>query len=256
MAVVTFLSDFGTKDHYVAAVKASILAINPGIQVIDLSHSINSFDISHAAYVLSNSFRLFQKGTVHLIAVNSTENVKSKILAVKLEDHYFVGSDSGIFSLISKQSPAAIVEIAKLDTTFVAKDILGPTAARIASGNDVYNMGNRIDGITKLFKREPKVTKKEIVGNVIHLDHYGNLITNITKMEFDKIIELNGSENFEIQIGREKYQKIHKDFRDTDPGECYILFNSIGNLQIGINQGNASELLGLRFDSPVFIYFQ
>lgn len=256
MAVITFLSDFGTKDHYVAAVKASILSINPGIQIIDLSHSISPYDISQAAYVLSHSFRLFPKGTVHLIAMNDSNEEQSRLVAVKLEDHYFVGSDSGIFSLLSDETPTATVLIPSQPSVFLAKDEFAPIAAKLASGADIHSMGKRLDGVSKLFRRQPKLTKKEIVGNIVHIDRYGNLISNINRIDFDKILELNQKKIFEIQIGREKYTKIQQHYSDADPGECCIVFNSSDQLEIGINLGNAAELLGLRFDSPIFIYFE
>lgn len=255
MAVVTFMSDFGNEDHYVAAVKAAILRVNPSLQIIDISHNIAPFDISHGAYVLSHSFRNFPPGTVHLIGLDSAEKGPGRALALKLEDHFFVGFDTGIFSIISDQAPAAKVEVLKNPSTFLVRDLLASIAAKLASGKDIQDLGQRIDDDLKLFSRQPKLTKKEIVGNVIRVDHYGNLITNILKKDFEKIQEVNGNAPYEIQFGRENYKRIHQSYDEADPGDCYILFNSDGHLQIGINKGDASKLLGLKYDSPVFIYF-
>jgi S-adenosylmethionine hydrolase len=255
MALVTFLSDFGVEDHYVASVKAALISVNPSVQVIDISHHIAPFDLSHAAYVLGNSFRKFPKGTVHLIAFDNAMKEPNRILAVKLEDHFFVGFDTGIFSLISSQAAHAKVEISQQASTFAARDILAPIAAKLASGQDIYDMGKRIDDDRQLVNRQPKLTKKQIVGNIIRVDHYGNLISNIEKKEFEKILELNGNASFEIQFGREKTNRLHSDYSQADHGDYFVLFNSDGYLQIGINKGNGAELLGLKHDSPVFIYF-
>lgn len=255
MALVTFLSDFGVEDHYVASVKAALLSINPSLQVIDISHQITPFDLSHAAYVLGNTFRKFPKGTVHLVAIDNAIKEPSRILAAKLEDHFFVGYDTGIFSLISSEATHVKVEINQPATTFSAKDVLAPIAARLASGQNIHEVGKRIDDDRQLVNRQPKLTKKQIVGNVIRVDHYGNLISNIEQKEFNKILELNGNAQFEIQFGREKVSKIHQNYAEAEHGDYFVLFNSDGYLQIGINKGNGSELLGLKHDSPVFIYF-
>lgn len=255
MAVVTFMSDFGTEDHYVAAVKAAILKVNPGVQIVDISHNIHPFDIAHASYVLKQSFRQFPTGTVHLVAIDSIGNAPSRVIACKLEDHLFVGVDSGIFSIISKQAPTAMVEINTQVSTFLARDQLASIAAQLASGKDIHDMGKRIDDDKKLFARQPKLTKREIVGNVIRVDHYGNLITNIEKTEFENIQKINGDASFNVLFGRQVYNRIHKNYNEAEPGDCYLIFNSDGNLQIGINKGHAADLLGLKHDSPVFIHF-
>ena len=133
MAIVTFLSDFGSTDHYVAAVKASIIKENPSIQVIDISHDIKMGDIGHAAFVLNEVFRDFPKGSVHLVCISNASKRDAKKVALKLEDHIFIGEDSGLFSLLSETEPAAIVDLNGVDiskSTFNAKDFLGPIAGK------------------------------------------------------------------------------------------------------------------------------
>lgn len=259
MALVTFMSDFGEEDHYVAVVKASLLKVNPSLQIIDISHRINPFDIAHAAYVLKGVYREFPKGSVHLVAVDPVMKGASKLIAVKVEDHLFVGTDSGLFSLISDQPIMAAVELNTLNpvaSTFRAKDILAPIAANLASGQNIHELGKPLMEIQKLIPRQVKLTKREIAGNVIRVDSYGNLITNIRKDDFEKIQEVNGGAPYEVRFGREQYQKLHSAFGDVDPGECFVFFNSDCYLQIGINKGHASDLLGLRLDAPVFINFE
>ncbi|MFY0599776.1 MAG: SAM-dependent chlorinase/fluorinase [Cyclobacteriaceae bacterium] len=259
MAVITFMSDFGEQDHYVAAVKASILVQNPGVTIVDISHRVKSGDIGHAGYLLQSVFRDFPKGTVHLCSVGSSGKSKDKLLCLKIEDHFFVGPDSGVFSLISEERPTAMVDVNALNSkpsTFPSKEILAPAAAKLAGGYNIHEMGPSIDEIQELFARKLKVTKKEIAGNVIRVDHYGNLITNINKKEFNIIQGLNGNSPFNITIGLENVRQINETYSDVDSGDCFVFFNSNDLLEIGINKGNAAELLGLKLDTPIIITFQ
>ncbi|RED97040.1 SAM hydrolase/SAM-dependent halogenase family protein [Marinoscillum furvescens] len=259
MALVTFMSDFGTEDHYVAAVKAAILRSNPSITVVDISHHISQSDIGHASYVLKSVYRDFPAGTVHLIGVDLASKEPSRYLAVKLEEHYFVGADSGMFSLLSTQRPTAIVDINSLnpvESSFAAKDILGPAAAALASGKNIHEMGPAVDGVQVLYARQLKASKREIAGNVVRVDHYGNLITNIDQGEFETINKINGNKPFEICFGRERVRKLNKLYHEVESGEVFVLYNSNRVLQIGIHNGNASELLGLNLDAPVSINFE
>lgn len=258
MSVITFMSDFGTEDHYVAAVKAVIIQHYPACTIVDLSHHIGQADIAHAAYVLKNVYNDFPEDTVHLCAVDAVGKEPSKLIAIKWNKHYFIGPDSGLFSLVDSMDNAEMVEIKSEishSSTFIAKDILAPAAAQLAKNKQIASLGDKYEQLNKLLARQLKVTKREIAGNVIRVDHYGNLITNIRKQEFDTIIKLNGNDRFQILFGREKSGKIHKSYHEVDSGECYIIFNSGGNIQIGINKGNASELLGLYLDAPIYIHF-
>ncbi len=115
MTLVTFLSDFGNEDHYVAAVKAAILSESSLVNIVDISHNINPFDIGHAAYVLSHAYKNFPEGTVHLIAVDPSDKNNHKALAVKMDNHFFVGCDSGIFSLISSKTQKKLLNYRKVN---------------------------------------------------------------------------------------------------------------------------------------------
>ncbi len=258
MAVITFMSDFGTQDHYVAAVKSQIIKVNPALNIIDISHDIKMFDLSHASFVMKHVYRDFPKGTVHLLAVDSVGRRSDKYLAIKVEEHYFICPDNGLISLITDQQPTSVVDINSLITnksTFPAKDVMAPAAAKLGSGGNIHDMGKPVDQYIQLIGRQVKATKREIVGNVVRVDHYGNLITNIVRSEFEKIYSLNEQRGFSIRAGREVFSKINQYFYQVDPGDCYLIFNSNGLLQIGINKGNASELLGLQRDAPIFIQF-
>ncbi len=249
------MSDFGTVDHYVAAVKAAIVSESPSQSITDITHDIRPFDISHAANVLRGVYNDFPKKTVHIVAVDTVKE-KPQALAIEMDGHFFVGFDSGLFSLLSDSKPDQIVSLPNEQSTFPAKDILATTALSIADGKSLNDLGQRMDAIQELYGRQLKVTKREIAGNVISVDHYGNLISNIHKSAFEKIIEINGAGvRYQVKFGRDVFENFHQYFSDVESGDCYLLFNSSGFLQIGINKGNASELLGMSIDSPILIEF-
>lgn len=256
MAIVTLLTDSGESDHYVAAIKAKIISINPGIRVEDISHKIKPSDIAHAAFVLRAVFRDFPKGTIHLVGVDATGNRGDAFIALQLEDHFFVGSDNGLFGLISEKSHQQLVElnaINTISTTFPERDVFAPAAVKLASGVSITNLGIPMASFKKMIDRQVKATKKQITGTVVRVDNAGNLITNIPKETFDI---LSRNKTYTIQFGGEKFRRIHTQYNQADQGECFVVFNSLGLLEIGIYKGNASQLLGLDYDSTVNILFE
>jgi S-adenosyl-L-methionine hydrolase (adenosine-forming) len=255
MPLITLLTDSGETDFYVAAIKARILSVNPGIRMEDISHKINPCDIGHGAYVLRSVFRDFPKGTVHLVGVDAAGNKGDGFIALQLEDHFFIGVDNGLLGLLSDKPHQSLVElntINPIETTFPEKDILAPAAAKLASGISITDLGKPLATFKKRMDRQAKATRKNILGHVVRVDHYGNLITNIQKTDFDILRKDKG---YTINVSKEKFRRIHTAYNQADPGECFIFFNSLGLLEIGIYQGNASELLGLSYDSPVNVLF-
>lgn len=256
MAIITLITDSGESDHYVAAIKAKIISINPGLRIIDITHKIMPCDIAQAAFVLRSVFRDFPKGTVHLAGVNATGSREDVPLALQLEDHFFVGSDNGLFGLISDKPHQNIAELNSVNpiaSTFPERDIFAVAAAKIASGINIHDLGKPMGNSKRLVDRQIKATKKQITGHVIRVDRYGNLITNIPQQTFEF---LSKGKVYTIQFGGEKFRRIHAQYNHADEGECFILFNSLGLLEIGIYKGNASELLGLYYDSMVVITFE
>ncbi len=255
MAIITFMSDFGTEDHYVAAVKAKMVSTAPEVSVIDISHDIRAWDIAHGAHVLGAVFRDFPEGTVHLVAVN-TGHGSDRPIVLLLEGHYFVGADNGLLSLLSEQAPDKVwnVDVSdKKETTFPAKDTFAAIALQIALGTKLDTLGREATDFTRLLNRKVRATKKMIAGHVVRIDHYGNLITNIPKIDFDI---LSKGRNYTLLFGRERMHKVQNGYESVEPGDCFAVFNTQGVLEVGINQGNASELLGLYYDSPINISFE
>ncbi|MDF9795869.1 S-adenosylmethionine hydrolase [Catalinimonas alkaloidigena] len=253
MPLITFMSDFGLTDYYIAAVKAKLYTSDSSLQIVDISHQIDSFDLSHASFILRSVYRDFPQNTVHLIAVGAS-SFAEEYIAVQLDNHFFVSADNGIISLLSEQEPQKIVRLsANTSSTFAAKDILAPAVAAIASGKKLEEIGQVVNSMNRKIPRQLKANKKMISGNIIHVDNYGNLITNIDRYTFDV---LSKDINYEITVGREHFSEIQQNYFDVDYGECALFFNHQGLLEISINHGSASVLLGLAFDSPVHIRFE
>jgi S-adenosylmethionine hydrolase len=255
MAIVTLLTDSGEQDHYVAAIKAKILSTNPGVKIVDITHRIGPCDIGHAAFVLKSVFRDFPKGTTHLVAVDAVARKGVSPIALQVEDHFFVGSDNGLFGLITEKPHQYIAELNTLNpvnTTFPEKDIFAVAAAKLASGVSLTDLGRPLSTFRRMIDRQVKATKKQITGSVVRVDSFGNLITNIPKEAFDA---LSKNKVFTIQFSGEKFRRLNTNYFDVEEGDCFLLFNSNGLLEVGVNRGNASELFGMSYDSAVHIIF-
>lgn len=255
MAIVTLLTDSGESDHYVAAIKAKILSVNPGLTIVDVSHKILPCDIAHGAFVLKSVFSDFPKGTVHLVGVDATGNSDTSCIAIQLEDHFFIGADNGLFGLISDKSHQQAVDINSVNpflSTFPERDIFAVVAAKLASGVAITSLGKPMTSFKKMIGRSVKATRKLIAGHVIRVDNFGNLITNISKADFDI---LSKDKTFTVQFAREKFRKINSNYHQADQGDCFLIFNSLNLLEIGIYKGRANELLGMDLDSSVNITF-
>jgi len=255
MPIVTLLTDSGESDHYVAAIRAKLLSQNPDLRLIDITHSIESCDIAHAAFILKSVFRDFPAGTVHLVGVDAVGPRGAACIALQLEDHYFVGADNGLFGLISDQQHQQVVQLPQPDppTTFPERDVFAPAAAKLASGVPITDLGTPVEGYNRMIDRQVKATRKQIAGKIIRVDRVGNLITNIPREAFDVLSKGRG---YTIQFGGEKFRRIHAQYNHAEEGECFIVFNSLDLMEIGIFKGNASELLGLEYDSAVNIIFE
>ena len=256
MAIVTLLTDSGESDHYIAAIKARILTVDPGIRIVDISHQVRAFDIGHAAFVLRSVFREFPPGTIHLVGVDAAGNRGDDFIIVQLEGHFFIGADNGLFSLLSDQPPEKIWRIdptTSEGSTFPEKEAVARAAGKLATGEDPASMAKPLTDFKRMVDRQVKATRKQITGHIVRVDHFGNLITNIPKQTFDI---LSKEKSFTVQFGGEKFRRIHAAYNQAEQGECFLVFNSLNFLEIGIYKGNAAELLGLGYDSIVNIIFE
>lgn len=254
MALITFLSDFGHTDHYVAAVKARILLQAENQPILDISHQVKKHDIIHAAHVLQAILPDFPEGTVHLVAVK-THALQSQApyIALRMKGQYFVGPNNGIFSLIGNARPEEIVQLpVNQNASFPARDVLAEVARQLANGKTLKEIGSPTDDFVAYKPQEMRAQKELIQGQVVHIDTYGNLVTNIEQAAFEALRQ---DRPFLIQFRGYKLDQLNPDYQGGQ-GEAFALFNSQGLLEIGILHGDAGQLLGLEFGSPVMIKFE
>lgn len=255
MPIVTLTSDFGLSDYYVAVIKGALLSQNQNLNIIDISHNVKSYDIVQGAFVLKNAFSSFPKGTIHIISVNNFYNKENCFLAVRFEGQYFIGPDNGIFSLIFGEKPKDIYELEyDKKSTFPLKDIFSKAVGHITSELPFNEIGIKVDEIEERISFQPVINKSQIRGTVIHIDHYENVIVNITKDLFEQIRDNRKFAIFFKRFG--PIETIDKIYSDVAVGERLCLFNSAGYLEIAINMGKASSMFGLNIDDSVQIDFQ
>lgn len=257
MPIITLTSDWGLKDHYLASVKGKILDKNQGINIIDISHQISPFNIEHAAFVIKNSYLNFPEGTIHVIGVNTEESDKDTHVVIFHNKHYFIGTDNGIFSMIFEDQPEKIFELnipQETDYfTFSARDRFVKAAIHLAEGKKMEELGTPLKKIQTKMLFKPVTETSLIKGMVIHVDGYENLITNITKDLFDKVGK---GKRFTIQLRGVEIRSINQSYLDVPTGETVAVFASNGHLEIAINQGNASSLLGISMNDAIRIEFK
>tara|TARA_R110001583_G_scaffold192058_2_gene358162 strand:- start:303 stop:1139 length:837 start_codon:yes stop_codon:yes gene_type:complete len=275
MAIITLTTDFGEKDHFAGATKGAIYSELPDVKIVDISHSISPFSIPEAAYIIQNAYSSFPKGTIHIIGIDSEINPENKHVALKLDDHYFICANNGIMSMIcSEIAPAKIVEINihdKIQTSFPVLDVFVKVACHIARGGTLEIIGKTIDSIKPIKNIVPYVNddKTQIIGSVIYVDNYGNVVTNIKRSFFERIQK---GRTFEISARNYKFKKIFKKYSEIvnfeipedkrqDEGRKLVVFNSSGFLEIAVFKsnpstvGSASTLLGLGIMDAVSVNF-
>ena len=275
MTFVTLTTDFGQKDYSIAVIKAALLSQIPGVNIIDISHQISPYNHSETAYILKNSYAAFPNGSIHIIGVESEFTPENIHLAMEFDGHFFIGADNGIFSLIKeelKSNKIVAINIHKsVITSFPVLDVFINVAAHISREGALEVIGSPVNEIRQLTNIKPVINpeRNKILGSVIYIDNYGNVVTNITEKLFNKIGK---TRNFMILARTLKFRKIHnsyggsidfslpKEKREED-GKKLALFNSAGHLELAVYKsnpltvGSASSLFGLNYRDPITIEF-
>jgi hypothetical protein len=275
MAIITLTTDFGNKDHFTGATKGAIYSELPDVNIVDISHNVSPFNIPEAAYIIQNAYSSFPKGTIHIIGIDAELNVENKHIAMLLDGHYFICANNGIMSMIcSEIAPEKIVEINihdKIQTSFPVLDVFVKVACHIARGGTLEVIGKAINSIKPINNLKPTVNddKTKIIGRVIYIDTYGNVVTNVRKQFFESIQK---GRNFEITARQYKFKTIYKKYSDVvnfdipkekrqDEGKGLVVFNSGGFLEIAMyksdskKHGSAATLMGLQVRDTIGIDF-
>lgn len=262
--VISFITDFGNSDYFTGVMKGVILSVCPDISIVDISHEIKPYSIREAGFVLSKSYRFFPGGTVHLVVVDPGVGSSRKILIVQTPEHFFVMPDNGIISWILKVEGAVKVYELTDNTiytdspsaTFHGRDIMAPVAAKIASGTKPEDLGRITETFATTDILLPKISADKIEGEIIYCDHFGNLITNIRKEDYERTVESKKSSNTLIKVKDIEIGEISPCYSDGSDSGINTLWGSHGNLELFVKEGNAEKITGITTGTKIKIIFR
>ncbi len=254
MPVVTFTSDFGLRDYYVSAIKGALLCNDPTLQLIDITHNINNYDIVQAAFIFKNAWPNFPPGTIHLLSINNFYSSSYRFLAIAHQGHYFIGPDNGLFSLVFESFPSEVYSIPLPEgEPFSLKALFANAAGHLAAGRPLPELGPPAEAPAQALTFQPVIMPSRIRGAVIHIDNYENAVVNISRTLFDQV---GNGRSFSLFFKRhEPITRLSRHYFDVPIGEPLCLFNSAGYIEIAINMGKASTLLGLNLEDTIQIDF-
>jgi S-adenosylmethionine hydrolase len=253
--LITLTTDFGTSDHFAGTMKGVILGIAPRSRVVDISHEVHAFEISEAAFVISQTYRYFPPKTIHVIVVDPGVGSARRPILAEMAGQYFIAPDNGVLSMIYPKEQAKVRHITAeryflqpVSRTFHGRDIFAPVAAHLASGVTPAKFGKRVDDFLKLTLDQPNRTGKRVwTGTVLKVDRFGNLITNLHADQFGDL----QTRPFELNAGLEKITRLALTFAECDPGELFVIIGSSGFIEVAVNQASAAKKLGCGVGSPV-----
>jgi len=251
--IIALLTDFGTEDGYVGAMKGKILSIAPEANVVDISHEIEPFNTRQAAFCLTNSYAYYPQKTVFVVVVDPGVGTSRKGLVIQTASHFFIGPDNGVFSLIYEKEAFNSFEIL-IDTlpwevaaTFHGRDVFSPLAALLAAGKNIDRFLKGTKQYTSFVKPIKRMERKSFQLPVVHIDHFGNVILNFQRKDFSKM----KTKSFRITVGNYKFGKIHNTFGEVPHDELLLMWDSSDYLQIAKNGGSAANELGISPESEV-----
>ena len=254
--VITLTTDFGTSDAYVGVMKGVILDINPNVRVVDITHAVPPQDIHEAAFLIHSAHRYFPNGTIHVIVVDPGVGSDRQAIVYQTDDAFFVCPDNGILTYLLQEiechgkQPKNVVEIHNRDyhlpdvsNTFHGRDIFAPVAAYLSLGVPLVNIGPPVDNLVRLPVPTLEVSNDKLVGQIIKIDSFGNAITNIAESAFSGFFS--GSV-YEISVGSVSLRQLNTSYAESEIGTPLAIIGSSGMLEIAINGGSASQVLGLK----------
>ncbi len=274
VSIITLTTDYGLKDHFVGSLKGKILSEIPEAKIIDISHDIDPFNTAEASYVIGASYLSFPKGTVHLIGVDIELNKENQHIAMQWNDHYFICADNGILSMLThKIVPQKIVAVNihdRFPAEYTDLDVFIQVACHLAKGGLLNVIGKEITEIKQITELQAVVSNdgNSLKGYIIYIDHFGNVVTNISKKQF---LDVAKGRSYEIVMNPKNIKTILPNYSaiatsdkypvKTYEGEKLAIFNEAGFLEIAIFRsnpskvGSANSLLGLNYRDLITIQF-
>ncbi|MDP2646391.1 MAG: SAM-dependent chlorinase/fluorinase [Desulfobacterales bacterium] len=252
MSIITLLTDFGNEDEYVGVMKGAILSINPSARVVDITHAVNPQDLIQAAYLSESYFAYFPAGTIHVIVVDPGVGSKRSILAAEISGHVFLAPDNGVLTLLMEKGRIESIRCVEepgyfLETvsqTFHGRDIFAPVAAHISKGVELNRFGaaRNINDLAHLPIPRPFISQAgELTGQIISIDHFGNLVTNIDRERIGKFFKTGAGRNLQIIVGRSVIHGLNPCYGAVELQCPLAIINSRGYLEISVNGGSAKN---------------
>ncbi len=247
-SVITFLSDFGTRDGYAGSVKGIIKSLAPHCEIIDISHDIKAFDIPSAAWAVLNYYSSFPSGTVHLAVVDPEVGSRRLPIILQTKDYFFTGPDNGIFELAASREEHSCYKInpaAAASSTFQGRDIFAPAAAKLALGISPAELGQKIDYQLNETFSSFRIKENIIETRALAIDNFGNIVTGFHKHDLDS---LEKNRIHSISIKNYQILGINNYYSERKPGELLALWNSMNFLEIALNSGSAAGKIAFNKD--------
>ena len=275
MAIITLTTDFGYKDHFVGVIKGAIYKEITDAKIVDISNEISPFNIAECAYILKNSYKNFPDGTIHIVGVDSEPTPENQHIAVLVDGHYFITANNGVIGLITSEiKPEKVIEINipnPENGSFPVLDVFVKVACHVARGGTLEVVGKSFNSLKDIREFAPRIIENGngIVGSVIYIDNFGNVITNIERHTFEAYRK---GRNFVLNARNKKITQIHHTYsaiinfdiekdKRNGPGDLLALFNSSNFIELAIYKsdlntvGGASTLLGLDYRDTITIDF-
>ena len=254
MSVISILSDFGTDDEYVGVMKGVMLSICPSVSIVDITHQIAPQDIHQAAYLIPSYYHFFPEGTVHIVVVDPGVGSQRSILAVNHREHFFIAPDNGVLTLLlNAEKSDTIIRVDNsayflepLSSTFHGRDIFAAVGAHLSCGTKLEALGARTDvkDIVRIKELNCRISQTgELIGKIISIDHFGNLITNIDSISLAAFCQTSALKHPQIHIGAFVISGLSGTYTDAAPTAPLALIGSRNYLEIAVNGGNAKENL-------------
>jgi len=261
--IISLLSDFGLKDSYVAEMKAVILGICENAQIVDISHAVSKFDVRMGAFVLASAAPCFPKGSLHVAVVDPGVGLERRPIVVETKHSLFVGPDNGLLMLAAKKEGTKHVYaisnaefmLKRVSKTFHGRDVFAPVAAYLAKGQALSEMGLEINGYLVPEFAEPSVKAGRIDGEVLHIDDFGNVITNISAKHLSEIAVKEGN-YLSIKLNKKSARlKYCSTYGKVKVNELLTLIGGHGFFEVAMNQGNAAAKLKAKKGTGIRVWF-
>lgn len=263
--IVTFTTDFGTTDHYVGAMKGVILNVNPSAHVVDITNSVQAYDVLDGAIAISQAYKYFPSNTVHLVIVDPGVGTSRRPLLVRTDKHFFLAPDNGVLSFVFEEEKERLqvrhitaehYYLQPVSQTFHGRDIFAAVAGWLSKGVESSTFGEEITDYVRFAAPKPKATAPNTIkGVVLKVDKFGNLITNIRPDDLPELFQTE-TPGFRIIVGKSEVTKMKTAYAQGTPGETFAILGSMGFLEIATNRGNAARIVGADKGSDVGVVLE